>query len=90
MPRTMRVARAYLCVARDDAETAFIRGGAPSPATRPPAGRQQNNAGDGGDNAVLGVHARDAVLMTRHEARQLIGRQQEIDGGCDEKDNAEQ
>jgi hypothetical protein len=62
----------------------------PSPAAAPPARGEQYDAGDRCDDAVLGMHARNTGLMTRHEARQLIRRRHEIDGGNDEEDDAEQ
>ena len=62
----------------------------PSPPTHPPARDQQHHAGDSRDNAMLGVQARHAGLMSGQEARQLVGRHHEVDGGDDEQDNAEQ
>jgi hypothetical protein len=39
---------------------------------------------------VLAANAIEARFMAREKARQLIGRHQEIDGGDDQKDDAEQ
>src|ERR1700742_2457792 len=54
------------------------------------AGTEQHQPDDTGDDAVLHVNARHAVLMAREEARQLIRGNHEIDRGDDEQDNADQ
>src|SRR5579862_9699818 len=66
------------------------RSGAPSPAADPPAGDQQHDPGRAGHDAVLGMDARYAGFVARHETRQLIRRHQEINRSNDEKDNTEQ
>src|SRR5690349_9715668 len=53
-------------------------------------GADQDEAEHAGDDAVLHMHARCAGLMSREEAGQLIGGNQEIDGRNDKEDNAEQ
>jgi hypothetical protein len=52
------------------------------------AGAEQHQTDDTGHDAVLGVHMRVASHMAGEEARQLIGRHQEIHGGNHEQDNA--
>jgi hypothetical protein len=59
-----------------------------SPATDENAGTKQHQAHDTRNDAVLGVHVRVARDVTGEEARQLIGRHQEIHGGNHEQDNA--
>src|SRR3984957_13496437 len=77
-------------VPRDGAVAPFAERGAFSlPAADPPARHQKHDAGRASHNAVLGVNAHHTGLMAGHEARQLIGRHQEINRGDDEQDNAE-
>src|ERR1700737_1532220 len=62
----------------------------PSPSSHPNTGGQQHDTDNAREDAVLIVHASHARLMSWEEAWQLIGRHQEIDGGNDEQDDAEQ
>ena len=59
----------------------------PSPAADPPARHQQHDAGGTSHNAVLGVNAHHAGLMTGQEARQLVSRHQEVNRGDDKQDD---
>src|SRR5260370_24656677 len=62
----------------------------PSPPPYPHTCTQQQHPENARDDAVLVMHARHAGLMPGKKARQLIRRQQEIDGGNNEQDDAEQ
>ena len=62
----------------------------PSPAPHPHPRRQQYQSRHAGDDPVLGVHMRHAGLVSGKEARQLIRRHHEVNGGNNEQDDAEQ
>jgi hypothetical protein len=61
-----------------------------SPASRPPSRRDQHQAGDGGDDAVLAVHARQPGLVTWQEGGQLVRGHKKIHAGQNKKDHAEE
>src|ERR1700744_639560 len=54
------------------------------------AGADQHQPDHAGDDAMLHVNMRHAILMAREEARQLIRGNHEIDGGDNEQDDADQ
>jgi uncharacterized protein len=54
------------------------------------AGADQHDADDASDDAVRHAHPRQARVMAREEGRQLVSGNQEIDGGNDEQNDAEQ
>src|SRR5260221_1402950 len=69
---------------------AVVRVAPISPSPHPDPRRQQHHADHARNDAVLIVHAGHAGLMSGKETRQLIRRDQEIDGGNHEQHNAEQ
>jgi len=56
---------------------------------QPDTGRNQRDTGHARDDAMLEMDSRYAGLVAGEEARQLIGRNENIDGGDHEQDDAE-